>query len=225
MLQYHPSDPTMEGIMAHVFFDLDKTLITAQSQSLLLNTLYEHAYISWFEFVRLKFFFVLYKLHIAPRSYLRTIYDLAGHIMEGVDVKEIEKVIRDFVFTSFPQIENKVAVDTLHKHLEAHDTVVLSSASFEPIVKAAAEYFHIDRYTSSKLQIKDGKFTGELEGNPNYGSEKLNTLLDFDFNNSYGYSDHHSDIPILEKTAHPCAVSPTMQMEAFARAHSWTVLK
>ncbi|MEN9604503.1 MAG: hypothetical protein RJB39_188 [Candidatus Parcubacteria bacterium] len=211
--------------MAYAFFDLDQTLITAQSQSLLLKTLYRHKYLSWSEFARLRLFFILYKLHLTPKSYLNTIYDLAGHAMEGVEVAEVGKVVHDFVFQTFPSIENRVAVEALQKHISAGDDIVLSSSAFEPIVKAAAEYFHIDEYRASKLEIKDGKYTGEHDGKPNYGAQKLNSLLDFDFNNSYGYSDHQSDIPILEKTSHPVAVSPTGQMEKFAMAHSWPILK
>lgn len=211
--------------MAHVFFDLDHTLITAQSQSLLLKTLYEHKYLSWLEFARLKLFFILYKLHLTPKSYLDTIYDLAGHIMEGVDVAEVGKVVHDFVFKTFPQIENKVAVDALQKHIVSNDDIVLCSSAFEPIVQAAAEYFQIRKYRASKLEIKDGKYTGEHDGKPNYGAQKLISLLDFDFNNSYGYSDHQSDIPILEKTTHPVAVSPTFKMKKFAEEHKWPVLQ
>lgn len=211
--------------MAHVFFDLDHTLITAQSQALLLDTLYKNKYISFINLLRLKLFFVLYKLHMTPSSYLDTIYVLVAKMMKGKEVAPIEKLIHNFVFETFPNIENKVAVDELQKHIVANHAIILSSSAFEPIVKASAEYFQIREYRCSKLKIADGKYTGELDGLPNYGPEKLHKLLDFDFTNSYGYSDHQSDIKVLEKITHPVAVSPTGKMEAFAEEHNWPILK
>ena len=211
--------------MAHVFFDLDHTLITAQSQSLLLDTLYKNKYISFINLLRLRLFFILYKLHITPQSYLDTIYVLVAKMMKDKEVAPVDKLVHDFVFKTFPSIENKVAVDELQKHIISNHTIILSSSAFEPIVKAAADYFQIREYRCSKLEIFNGKYTGKLDGLPNYGLEKLNKLLDFDFTDSYGYSDHQSDIKVLEKTTHPYAVTPTSKMKSFAVDHHWQKLK
>lgn len=211
--------------MTHAFFDLDETLITAQSQALLLNTFRKHKYISWLATWRLRLFFVSYKLHLVSRSNLDTVYEMVAKILKGLDVVEIERVVEEFVFKIFPHLENKAAVAELKKHILDQHVIVLTSSAFEPMVKAAAKYFNIPTYRCTKLEIVNGKYSGKLDGLPNYGAEKIRKMIDFDFNNSYGYSDHQSDIPILEKTAHPYAVSPTRKMKKFAEDHNWPILK
>lgn len=211
--------------MANVFFDLDKTLITKQSQSLLLVKLKDAGFLSKTRFIILTVFFIFYKLHLVPKKALNKIYTFAAQSFKKYSVSEIDSFVKRFVQDTFPQIENKKAIDALKKHQAQGDSVILMTASFEPMAKNAAEYFNISVYTATKLKHEDGVYTGQLDGKPNYGGEKIQKLSQYDFRNSYGYSDHHSDIPVLSKTTYPIAVDPTQALLHHAKTHGWTILK
>lgn len=210
--------------MPYVFFDLDKTLIRAQSQGLLIQVLRKRKIISFITGLKLRFFFLRYKLHLIGENGMAKLYIEAAKLFEGIDVEYMRKVVRAFVFAEFAAIQNFRAVEELEKHISAGKTVVLTSAAFEPIVEAAAKFFHIDQYTSTQLVEKDGIYTGELLGVPNYGENKIKHLEKYNFEGSFAYSDHHSDIPLMVKATYRYAVSPTKKLREYAKSHGWFII-
>lgn len=211
--------------MSHVFFDLDKTLIRTQSQKLLLKVLYKRKIISFTTLLSLRLFFIRYKLHLIRHTSMKDVYIKVATYFKGVDVEYLRKVVRAFVFAEFAGIQNTRAVEELEKHISSGKHVVLVSAAFEPIVESAAKFFQIPSYTSTRLKIKNGKYTGELLGEPNYGEEKIKKLEQYDFSGSFAYSDHHSDIPLMIKATYRYAVSPTGQLRDYAKSHGWFILE
>lgn len=211
--------------MSYVFFDLDKTLIRTQSQGLLIQVLYKRKLISWKTVWKLRFFFLRYKLHLIGEDAMPRLYIEVAKLFKGINVEQMRKVTRAFVFAEFAAVQNFRAVEELEKHISAGKTVVLTSAAFEPIVEAAAKFFHIDEYTSTRLEEKDGVYTGNLHGTPNYGKEKITYLEKYNFEGSFAYSDHHSDIPLMIKATYRYAVSPTRELRDYAKSHGWFILE
>jgi HAD superfamily hydrolase (TIGR01490 family) len=211
--------------MAYVFFDLDKTLIRGQSQKLLLNALYKRKIISFTTMWKLRFFFMRYTLNIISDRDVVNMYTTIAKVFAGADVSYIQKVIRAFVFAEFADIQNLRAVEELEKHVSAGKKIVLVSAAFEPVVEAAAKFFQIPEYLCTKLAIKNGVYTGELDGKPNYGEQKIKNLEAYDFSGSFAYSDHHSDLPLFLKATYRYAVSPTRKLRAYAKDHGWFIIE
>lgn len=211
--------------MTYVFFDLDQTLIKVQSQRLLLKTLYKKRFIGFKQLWRLRMFFFRYRLHLISHKNLTVVYEYVAQMFKGVDVAKLRKAVRAFVFTEFAAVRNYPAVEELEKHITAGKDIVLCSSAFEPIVEAAALFFHIPEYVCTKLEIKNDTYTGNLDGMPNYGEEKIKKLSKYSFEGSFAYSDHHSDIPMIEKATYRYAVSPTRQMRAYAKSHGWFIIE
>ncbi len=210
--------------MTYVFFDLDKTLINVQSQRLLLKTLYTRKFISFRTLWRLRIFFILYQLHLISHKNVNKVFEYVAEVFKGIEVEKLKKVVRAFVFAEFAPVRNYRAVEELEKHISAGKEIVLVSSAFEPIVEAAAAFFNIPHYTCTKLAIQDGVYTGELDGTPNYGEEKVKKISQYDIKGSYAYSDHHSDIPLLKLAMYRYAVKPTRQLRAYAKANGWFIL-
>jgi phosphoserine phosphatase len=42
---------------------------------------------------------------------------------------------------------------------------------------------------------------------------------------SWGYSDSHNDLPLLERVEHPVAVTPDPVLRAHARKHAWKIIE
>ena len=210
--------------MSHVFFDLDKTLIRTQSQGLLMHVLYKRKIISFYTLWKLRFLFVQYKLHLISEDRMIEMFQKIAVLFRGVDIEYMRKVTRAFVFAEFASIQNTRAVEALEKHISAGKQIVLTSAAFEPVVEAAAKFFHIPEYTSTRLEIRDGLYTGNLSGTPNYGKEKITHLDKYDFTGSFAYSDHHSDIPLMIKATYRYAVTPTKKLREYAKSHGWFII-
>ena len=81
----------------------------------------------------------------------------------------------------------------------------------------------------SKASIKNGVYTGELEGKLLHGMEKARAIEKlseehgFILQDCYSYSDSHNDIPLLQAVGHPCAINPDAILRIRALAEGWPI--
>jgi phosphoserine phosphatase len=81
----------------------------------------------------------------------------------------------------------------------------------------------------SKATIKDGKYTGTLEGNLLHGAEKAVAIKklaeerDFDLAQCYSYSDSHNDLPLLRAVGKPNAINPDAILQLRAMSEGWPI--
>ncbi len=130
-----------------------------------------------------------------------------------------------------PRIREK-ALDRIRWHQERGDVVVFVSASFDYIAKLLAADIGVDRQLSTKMGVKDGRYTGKVEGLPVEGDEKpvrLAQYADAEFGEgrwelAYSYGDHETDIPMLEMAEHPVAVNPKRGLESVAKERGWDIV-
>lgn len=204
--------------MTYVFFDLDKTLITKNSYEIVINVLRRRRIISWNRFFYYKFILFFAK-NIDKK--MKTL----AHVFKGVEVSRLDKIMKAFIFTEFDSIKNTRAVEELEKHHTHDKKVVLVTTSFEPIAKYAAKFFHIPEYTSTKLEVKHNKYTGKILGKINYKDEKVERLNGYNFEGSFAYSDHNSDIPLLKMATYRYTVNPNKKLRRYAKNHGWFILE
>jgi phosphoserine phosphatase len=81
----------------------------------------------------------------------------------------------------------------------------------------------------SKATIKDGKYTGTLEGNLLHGAEKAVAITklaaerNFDLAQCYSYSDSHNDLPLLRAVGKPNAINPDAILQLRAMSEGWPI--
>ena len=75
--------------------------------------------------------------------------------------------------------------------------------------------------------MKDGSFTGQVEGTPCFGEGKVTRVKEWleatghTLEGSYFYSDSRNDIPLLELVDFPFAVDADEKLSEFAREKGW----
>ena len=73
-------------------------------------------------------------------------------------------------------------------------------------------------------------YTGEVENRFVYGQGKADLITkitreyDWDLNNSYAYTDHYTDSPLLSLVSNPRAVNPDKKLIAEAKLRHWPIL-
>ena len=81
----------------------------------------------------------------------------------------------------------------------------------------------------SQLEVRDGKFTGEIVRPTCWGegkvdaAEKLAEALDLDLERSFFYTDSHDDLPLLKRVRYPRPLNPTPKLVEVAEANGWPV--
>lgn len=188
---------TSDEKTAIALFDFDGTITTKDSLAEILK------------FIRGDFNYYLGILILSPIIALYKIKILSNHkakeilltyFLKGMNGDEFNAKCVEFSETKLPEILNNNALFEVRKHLSNNVPVVVISASAENWVKPWCEKQNI-KCLSTKLEIKNGKLTGNIEGLNCSGDEKVR-LINSQYNlqafkNIYAYGDSSGDLPML----------------------------
>ena len=133
----------------------------------------------------------------------------------------------------FPAI-SAAARSLVAKHRAAGHLVVLTTAASRFLAAPIALHLGIEHLIASEGEMRDGRYTGKVEGTPNMREGKIarldawlaerGTRLDA-FRESWFYSDSRNDAPLLSRVTHPVAVNPDPTLAALAAQKGWPVLQ
>lgn len=125
------------------------------------------------------------------------------------------------------------AVQLVQSHLNAGDTVAITSATNEFVTRPIAQAFGVQHLIATALaRDASGWFTGEIDGLPNMREGKVTRMTEWlaarglawgDVESTF-YSDSMNDVPLLEHVDHPVATNPDARLRALAQERGWRVL-
>ena len=208
------------------FFDLDLTITNRDSFRYFLKRQYLHNFYNWQFVPRLVFWGILRKTRIIS---LQVFKEKALVCLKGKDRRFVRQVGQFFFERYLLEIVRKRALKKIEWHKgKGHFTFIISSCP-DIYIHSLTEQLGCDGYECSRLFYENTKFVGKLEGRDCVGAEKAHRLKllvenkGLNLANSYAYSDHESDIPLLELVGNPIAVSPTDKLRKVAVNRGWTV--
>lgn len=212
------------------FFDVDNTLVRGSTLYFLGRGMYQRGFftkadISRFVVANIRFRMtgsekkeVIEKFQSAATDFI------GGHKVD--DIKRIgEEIYDEFVSPKLWQGTFEIA----KSHLDRGEEVWLVTAAPQDMADIIAQRLGLTGALGSKAMIKDGIYTGELEGKLLHGIEKAKAIQKlsqehgFVLDDCYSYSDSHNDIPLLQAVGHPCAINPDAILRIRALAEGWPI--
>ena len=137
--------------------------------------------------------------------------------------------VRDWVEQQVVSLISPRARESVERHRQAGDRLVLASVTHHLICEQVAASFGIDDVLCTRLEVRDQKLTGRIIPPLCFGSQKVEYVQQFLFQNGYdwadtvAYSDSISDLPLLLAARTAVAVNPDAPLRREARARSWRV--
>ena len=125
---------------------------------------------------------------------------------------------------------NSEAIKTIKWHVNNHHFVFIISASPDIYVRTLTSFLGCNGYVCTKLMYEDNKFTGLFQGKDLIGIEKVKEIrklaqvYNIDLSQSYAYSDHQSDLPLLSSVGNAIVISPTKELRRIAIKERWPIL-
>jgi HAD superfamily hydrolase (TIGR01490 family) len=211
-----------------VFFDLDRTMLAADSEMAFGRRLVAERAISLGTMLRILAGYLYYRaspgrdLHELKRRLLRQLVrDREVAILEAIAGEVVEQELLAALVPA--------GLAALAQHSDVGDRVVLLSAAVDIVVEPIARALDIDTVVCTRLVRKDGRFTGEVASPMPMGPGKATALsatcarLGVEPARAVAYADHYSDRHMLRLVGTAVVVNPERKLAALARAQGWRI--
>lgn len=203
--------------MSVTFFDMDGTLVDADTNSLFFSYLYEH------KFIDDKFLEPMPSFHQRYFAGSLKIEEFIMHSIQpivGMSKEQREHIIQDCVQSLIlPKIKTK-AYETIDYHRARQDTLVIVSATVDYLVKSVASNLNIEHVIAAPIaQDENGVVQNKIVGIAPYQDGKVKRILNFvkehnlSLEESYAYGDSINDIEMLKLVTYGFCVDPSINLQ------------
>ena len=214
--------------MALAIFDLDNTLIAGDSDYSWGQFLVEQGKVDPVVYREKNDRF--YRDYQAGKLDIRDYLAFALEPLARLSQEELAALHRQFMAEVIQPMWLAGAVRLLQEHRRKGDFLLVITSTNRFVVEPICGRLGVDDLIATELAVEQGRYTGEVAGEPAYREGKvvrLNAWLaerDFTLAGSYFYSDSINDLPLLEEVEHPVAVDPDPELAAIARDRDWPVI-
>lgn len=119
---------------------------------------------------------------------------------KGKSVTDVDKLGDTFIH-KVQQVIEPAVMQRLEQHLEQGHQVVIVSASIETWVRPWAMTLPLHRVIATRMQQRDGIYTGDMEGANCNGREKVRRIADYYNPDDYyliAYGNSQGDYPMFD---------------------------
>lgn len=115
-------------------------------------------------------------------------------------------------------------------HRARGDEMLIITATNSFITTPIAQLLGVAHLLATEPEQVDGIFTGAIAGTPCFQAGKIDRLEQWlvrqphRFERTWGYSDSHNDLPLLERADHAVAVDPDAKLAQAASQRGWPVI-
>ena len=218
-------DKTLPGL---VLFDLDKTLLTGDSDFAWGAFLCEAGMVDKSEYRRRNELF--YRQYLAGRLDVHAYLRFALAPLAVIPPQRLEALRREFMATRIEAMITRAALNLVEKHRRAGDLNVIITATNRFITEPIAARLGVTRLIATEPELRDNRFTGEVTGVPCFREGKLSCLRQWlererpDYGKTRFYSDSYNDLPLLSWVDEPVVVDGDAKLRAHARASNWPMI-
>lgn len=211
--------------VAIAFFDLDRTLISANSGRLWIRRELALGHLSRRRAAQATLWIAQYHLGLVS---LEDTVARAIEAVRGTPRDALEQRTRSFYEDTVKSLYRPGGLEAVRRHREAHDSLVLLTASLNYLADLAAKDLGFGRVLCNRLEVDaQGLHTGRTTDGICFGPGKLRlaqreadargTLLSA----CTFYTDSYSDLAVLEAVGRPVVVNPDVRLRRLAKERAW----
>ncbi len=214
--------------MALALFDLDETLLSADSDYLWGKSLLAAGLVDETSFRetldRLSADYRAGSLDID--AYISfACGNLARHDRGVLDIHRaqfVESVIQPLILPEGQKL--------IRAHRSRNDTVLVITATIDYVAAPIVDLFDVHDLIAPVVEIRGNQFTGAALGTPSFREGKVIRLQQWlrehggSLEGSTFYSDSINDLPLLEAVTFPVAVDPDVALKRVATDRNWPII-
>jgi HAD superfamily hydrolase (TIGR01490 family) len=202
-------------------FDLDRTLVQVHTANLYVKYQRDHGLATWWDSVKVANWLIQYTLGIIDAEQAAS-EALAS--VKGISETALSARCDDFAASYVEPFVSDLARKKVEEHQQlGHVTAIVTSSS-PYVAYPIARWLKIDHVVASDLEVENHCLTGKIVPPLCYREgkvervEKLAQQYNWDLDQSWFYSDSHTDLPLLLRVRYPIIVNPDTRL-------AWTAKK
>jgi HAD superfamily hydrolase (TIGR01490 family) len=209
------------------FFDLDRTILSLNSGSVLVREAYKSGFMSTSDLLNALYLSFLYKFHLRDTS---VIISGMGKWLQGMTIKEVDLLSEQIVNSHLIDAVRPEIFSEIRLRKENNAEVVILSSVIVQICKSLGSHLGVDNQICTTMEVINGVFTGLPDGKFCFDDEKRVRLIEYckaghyNLSESYYYGDSIADFPALEVVGHPVCVTPDKKLAKIARKRGWRII-
>jgi HAD superfamily hydrolase (TIGR01490 family) len=155
--------------------------------------------------------------------------DAATDFIGGHNVKDIEAIAQEIYDEYVSPAMWQGTIDIAQSLVAEGIEVYLVTAAPEDMAVLIAQRLGLTGALGSKAEIKDGTYTGQMNGALLHGKEKAVAVTQlakekgFSLKDCLAFSDSNNDLPLLLCVGHPSAINPDALLGLRAMAEGWPI--
>ena len=216
-----------ESVDYIAFYDLDHTILTGNSATLLVEEARLRGIMSPKQYRHALYLSILYKLNLGdPTRMINRMLSWLRGLREDLVLDLCREVFKNaLVDTIRPEI-----LESMSGHRKNRGANVLLSSATAPICTPVSEHLEMDDVICTLLEADNGILTGKTDGPLVYGPEKKKRMFSYCASRSispadaYYYGDSYTDRHVMDAVGYPVAVSPDARLLKIARQKNWPIL-
>jgi HAD superfamily hydrolase (TIGR01490 family) len=212
------------------FFDLDRTLMAGSSGIFFARAAYEAGMISRRRLLGDLYQNLRFRLRGSTDDWADAVRRRVGEMLAGVAVRDLQRMSPRVLAGVLPRLYPQM-LERAYRHQDAGRPVYIVTAASQEMADLMAHVLVFDGGVGSRLEVRDGHYTGRADGPFNYREGKVLSLRELatregiDLAASYAYSDSESDLPMLRAVGHPVVVNPDPDLARIATHEGWEILR
>ena len=213
--------------MSLAIFDLDYTLVEGDCESLWCQFLLEQGLVDAAFVNRIIDYYVEYETGKADFRAYETFLMESLAAMDAAVLTRLRAAFLDRLrFRLRPYV-----VRWLNWHRNQGNRVLMITATNAFLARPVAELLHVKEMICTEVELREDCPTGRvLDGSIPYREGKVALLEAWlsqwnqNLQDSWGYSDSYTDLPLLQRVHNPVAVTPDSNLYIHAVEHGWDIL-
>jgi HAD superfamily hydrolase (TIGR01490 family) len=179
------------------------------------------------DLVRAGFYLALYRL---GRLDIAKAAESAGSGIRGKSEEEVADFAERWYQEEIRQHIVPLICARLEEHRAAGHSIALLSSTTSYLAEPLSRDVNVQDLLVTRLEIRDGLFTGKAVPPICYGEGKIGYARDYlrerqiPLRNAYFYTDSITDLPLLELVGFPQVVAPDRLLRRKARSCGWPII-
>lgn len=210
-------------------FDFDGTILDGHSPVMLVHYLWTRRTMSPSTLAAVGWWALRYALRLPHEQ--SEVRERIFRLFKDQTADEVDQMMVNLYDTEISLHIRKDALAAIDEYRRQGVDIIIVSASFEAIVKRAASELGATAQLSTRMEMVDNHYTGNVGSAPMEGDEKRRALIEY-ADRTYGlgrwdlvaaFGDHHSDKDLLALARRSVAVDPDSKLRHTARERGWEI--